>query len=114
MYIYIYIYIYIYTYTYIYIGTLFRIPLRTQGGVLSKRVYTVQEIWDDLLGDFSDNASQCLLFLKNLERITVHSLTHAGRREVCAHTCVCACECLCVCVCEREREREREREFVCV
>jgi hypothetical protein len=43
---------------YVYIGTLFRIPLRVKGGVLSKRVYAVQEIWDDLLGDFSENAAQ--------------------------------------------------------
>ena len=67
-----------------YQGTLFRIPLRTkveQGG-LCKRVYSVQEIWDDLLEDFSENAAACLLFLKKMERIVVHSLTQNGRREV--------------------------------
>lgn len=67
-----------------YHGTLFRIPLRTkveQGG-LCKRAYSVQEIWDDLLEDFSENAAGCLLFLKKMERIVVHSLTQHGRREV--------------------------------
>jgi hypothetical protein len=68
-----------------YKGTLFRIPLRTkvEAGGLSKRMYSAQEIWDELLDVFSENAAQCLLFLKKLHRITVHSLTATGRREVC-------------------------------
>jgi hypothetical protein len=52
-----------------------------QGG-LCKRVYAVQELWDDLLEEFAENAAACLLFLKKMERIVVHSLTHGGRREV--------------------------------
>ena len=68
-----------------YKGTLFRIPLRTatDSSALTKRVYSVQTLWEELLEGFADNASQCLLFLKHLESITVHSLTAAGRREVC-------------------------------
>jgi hypothetical protein len=68
-----------------YRGTLFRIPLRTkaEAGGLTKRVYSVQDIWTDLLEDFVEHAAQCLLFLKKMQRITVHSLTAAGRREVC-------------------------------
>ena len=57
-----------------------------QGG-LCKRVYAVQELWDDLLEEFAENAAACLLFLKKMQRIVVHSLTHGGRREVCfVHT----------------------------
>ena len=54
----------------LYTGTLFRFPLRTQPSQLSPKVYT-REMVDTLFDSFKNEASAILLFLKNVDSISL-------------------------------------------
>ena len=58
-----------------YSGTLFRFPLRTQPSELSTKIYT-KEMVDTLFDSFKKEASAILLFLKNVDSISLYEQKH--------------------------------------
>ena len=61
-----------------YCGTLFRFPLRTQPSQLSTKIYR-REMVDTLFDSFKNEASAILLFLKNVDSISLYERKHRGK-----------------------------------
>ncbi|KAK7462033.1 hypothetical protein BaRGS_00038562, partial [Batillaria attramentaria] len=65
-------------------GTLFRFPLRTEEmaktSEIKNQVVTCNDI-TKLLEDFKEEMGMCLLFLSNIERIGVYSVTETGKLQ---------------------------------
>ncbi|XP_028392515.1 sacsin-like [Dendronephthya gigantea] len=60
-----------------YHGTLFRFPLRTEPSALSKKIYT-REMVNTLFDSFKNEASAILLFLKNVDSISLYEREARG------------------------------------
>ena len=60
-----------------YSGTLFRFPLRTQPSQLSTKIYT-REMVNTLFDSFKNEASAILLFLKNVDSISLYEREDRG------------------------------------
>ena len=61
-----------------YNGTLFRFPLRTQPSQLSTKIYT-REMVNTLFDSFKNEASAILLFLKNVDSISLYERKDRGK-----------------------------------
>jgi sacsin len=61
-----------------YSGTLFRFPLRTQPSKLSTKIYT-REMVNTLFDSFKNEASAILLFLKNVDSISLYEREGRGK-----------------------------------
>ncbi|RHZ79535.1 hypothetical protein Glove_144g94 [Diversispora epigaea] len=57
-------------------GTLFRIPLRQQPSEISDRIFSVNEV-QDLFMEIKSNVTSQFLFLRNIEKIEVSSISDA-------------------------------------
>ena len=64
----------------LYNGTLFRFPLRTQPSQLSPKIYT-REMVNTLFDSFKNEASAILLFLKNVDSISLYE-REKGKAEI--------------------------------
>jgi sacsin len=86
-------------------GTLFWFPLRQVGGELSSTVYTREKV-DNLLAAFRSEAPSMLLFLNNIERVSIYS-----RDDTCGPGIDCIFDVGLAETC-RERVRQEKRKFV--
>ncbi|XP_028392627.1 sacsin-like, partial [Dendronephthya gigantea] len=59
-------------------GTLFRFPLRNERSKLSNKIYT-REMVDNLFDSFKKEAGAILLFLKNVDSVSLYKREHRGK-----------------------------------